>query len=175
MKRRSKRAFTLLEIMICLVLIGLLGGVVGFKIKGTVAHHRFRNRVNQIEQTLRELQILALTYRTDMSLDLFQQKEKWVARVNVEEPKLQFLNQKKIDLSDLSINAGPDAVKKIHLDVLSSGRILSPCSVICFQHGKDSRFLDLRLGLHIKVHDTYPELKVPMLPRRCHEPKKQII
>lgn len=75
MKKKHKRSLTLLEIMIVIVLIGLIGSVIGFNMKGSLDEGRaFKSR--QAQEQIRD--ILTLEVAKGMPIDRVIQQAKEV-------------------------------------------------------------------------------------------------
>jgi hypothetical protein len=70
----AKKSFTLLEIVIALVLIGLCSTVVGIKITKAVEKHRFYSNAKLIEDKLNFCQKIALSSQEDIYFSIISLK-----------------------------------------------------------------------------------------------------
>src|SRR3990167_6260687 len=74
--RRRKRPLTLLEIMIVIVLIGLIGSVIGFNMKGSLDEGRaFKTR--QAKEQIKDILMLEVARGAPIA-DVVQQKEQYL-------------------------------------------------------------------------------------------------
>ena len=155
-KRANKRPFTLLEICLCIVILTLVSGFLGLRIKESVEHQRFLSQVSGFTSELKRLQGFALSYRADFGIRVYQKGEKFYYKLFTDEP-LDFIQKVPArtlkGLTTLSLNE--KNVSEISLSILSSGKI-EPEAVIGMHLGEEKRFIDLRNTLHIKPLESYP-------------------
>ncbi len=79
MKKQTKRSFTLLEIMIVIFLIGLIGSVIGYNMKGSLEKgkaFRTEQAMRQIDDALSLLLAEGRTTKEDIQTDLAKSLEK---------------------------------------------------------------------------------------------------
>lgn len=65
--KTKKASFTLLEIMVCLLLLALVGSIVGVQGARLITNHRFRSSTHRFAQDLMHLRILSMTYNCDIT------------------------------------------------------------------------------------------------------------
>ena len=89
MKQRKKRALTLLEIMIVIVLIGIIGSVIGFNMKGSLDEGKaFKSR--QAKEQITD--ILMLEVARGMSIeDVIAKREQVLANSGLVKKPKEFL------------------------------------------------------------------------------------
>jgi general secretion pathway protein G len=74
--KKKKRSLTLLEIMIVIVLIGLIGSVIGFNMKGSLDEGRaFKTR--QAQEQIQDILMLEVARGTPMD-DVIRDREKYL-------------------------------------------------------------------------------------------------
>ena len=84
--RRRKRPLTLLEIMIVIVLIGLIGSVIGFNMKGSLDEGRAFKSIQAREQ-IKDILMLEVARGTPID-EVIQNKEKYLENSGlVKDPK----------------------------------------------------------------------------------------
>lgn len=87
--RRKKRALTLLEIMIVIVLIGLIGSVIGFNMKGSLDEGRaFKTR--QARDQIKDILMLEVARGTPID-EVIQQRELYLANSGLVKNPRSFL------------------------------------------------------------------------------------
>lgn len=152
MKRAYR--FTLLEIVICISILAMVAGVVSIQIKKALDTSRFQNSVKQLYNELEHLQVLALTYRSDMRLEITKKDGKWIASMYSDEKTLQSMPN--IVLSGVSkLKWNKKEVRSLSLDIYSSGHI-EPKGVIGLITEESKVYIDLQSPLQIKITKKYP-------------------
>lgn len=125
-KKHSKKkssSFTILEICICMVILGLASSIVIWQVKGLLDRHKLYNTAHCVVSQLRELQSIAMSYQRDMELELIQKKDGIAYRQKSDEPLTGF-SQKEVSLNDgceLIFDKKPSPSLKF--SIYSSGRI----------------------------------------------------
>ena len=84
--RKSKKAFTLLELFICIALLGTLSTVLFVQIKDFLARNQFENSVNGFHSRLQQFKIVAMSYESDIELIIYKDKEELFYKFQVNEP-----------------------------------------------------------------------------------------
>ncbi len=150
------RAFTLLEIMVCLLILAAAAGAVGIRIVSALSSHRFHVSVGDFVSQVKELQLLAMTHRTDMELRIFKDRGEWKYQTKIE-PSLKV----GCLTTPFSLGAAAEVVldgkafPALPLSIFSSGRI-EPRGVLEFRCREESIWVDMREPLHIKICNRYP-------------------
>ena len=147
---RSKAArhpFTLIEVMIVIVLVGIFSSVAAFAIKPLYLSYRFRVEVESLYDLLQEIQLEALTLQSDMHVSFTRKNEKWIACSRSDE---SIIKPQTIDLSHVeTIEEGKQ------ITFFSNGLIDPPIS-IKFSNNKDERWIDFTSRHLIKFWETKP-------------------
>lgn len=84
----SKRSFTLLEILICLAIVGLLSALFGFQGKKFLDEQRFENSLQLIKGEWEKSKFLSLVYQTDIELEIVRKKNDFFLQRKCDEPGL---------------------------------------------------------------------------------------
>jgi len=77
----SKRAFTLLEVMLVMALLVVAGGAIYWRLDRFVAHHRLETDASTLKSALLHARALALCSRSDIRLVLTPSKTGWNLRL----------------------------------------------------------------------------------------------
>lgn len=85
-KKRSKRPFTLLEILITLTLIGVGLGALAMQVSKVINGEKFERGVDQIISRLSLAQELMLDYRMDVRVQLTRQKGIVMCSIETDRP-----------------------------------------------------------------------------------------
>jgi type II secretory pathway pseudopilin PulG len=86
---RKKRTLTLLEIMIVIVLIGLIGSVIGFNMKGSLDEGRaFKTR--QAQEQIKDILMLEVARGTPID-DVIENREQYLANSGLVKKAKDFL------------------------------------------------------------------------------------
>lgn len=68
--RRKKRSFTLIEIVLCIALLSLIGGLLTYKGKDLISKSQANAELSKLKKTLDLMQTLALSYHADIDVSL---------------------------------------------------------------------------------------------------------
>ncbi len=82
----SKFPFTLLEIMVCIAILGLIAGAVGWNIQGLLHRSKTQHAKERLRNHLEELKIMALTHQADIELELIVRGNKIYYKDITDEP-----------------------------------------------------------------------------------------
>ena len=167
----QKNKFTLLELMVCLAIVAMVASVIGWQIKGSLDAARFKGSVYVVKQEIEKLQMLALTFSSDMQLEIRKEGDKYVMVSTTDEAVLKKLNGKKTVLEGVAKVTWNKRlnVKPLYLNILSNGRI--PQRGVLGLHQEDrGYFLDMGAPIQIKFTQKYSEMSQP--PKMPEKPKK---
>lgn len=155
--------------MICLMVIAMVAGVMGIQVSRSLEASRFQNSVKLVKQEIEKLQMLALTFGSDMQLEVKREKGQFVLITRTDEAALKKLNGSKIVLKGVTEISWDDHDKVKPLDILANGRIV-PKGVLGIRQGESRYYLDLRSPLQIKLVQKYiKDLKQPPQPEKPKE------
>jgi prepilin-type N-terminal cleavage/methylation domain-containing protein len=87
---RKKRALTLLEIMIVIVLIGLIGSVIGFNMKGSLDEGR-AFKTKQAQEQIKDILMLEVARGTPIE-EVVEKRQKYLANSGLVKDPKGFLN-----------------------------------------------------------------------------------
>ena len=155
----TRRAFTLLEIMIALVILGVIGSVVAVQVKKMIDTHTFESEVTGLFISLQEAQVLSATYQTDLVLDIEKAGGKFSYKISTDEPfSTAMVSEKPMKLSRVSsVKFNEASPARLHLDIYSGGRV-EPRGTLAFYHNEKVLWLDLQRGHLIKFCHQKPKL-----------------
>ncbi len=174
-KRRSKEAFTLLEILVCIFIIGLVGVVVGTKGHQLLAYHRFRCTVQTFGLDLGRFQVLSMIGNADIVCTVVEEGSSFRVFWKSDSPlpiEPSALSYKLEGVKHIEFEG--KRVAKLEFSLFSSGRI-SPPSALTFVSSREEKAVtvDLTYPLYLKEGRVKPENFnfIPSYPIR----KKDII
>ena len=155
-----KSPFTLLEVAIVLMIVGLIASVTGVQIKKMLDHHHFETEVSLLFTRLQEAQVLSAAYQTDLAFDLYVKEGKPVYRISTDEPfSKEILIQEPIPLLyTREVRFQKDKTQKLHFDIYAGGRI-EPKGILGFhQAGEQEKklWLDLQCSHLMKLSHRLP-------------------
>jgi hypothetical protein len=154
---RRGRAFTLLEICLCVAILTIAAGAMGWQIKKMIDRSRAERSVSNFAAQLKTLQLIAMSYQSDLRVELFfDAKGKLFYKQIADDPRLQFLPErlKQVD-GIVEVKKGKEAVKRITLNLFSSGRV-EPEGVLGFR-GDADLWIDLSEPIQIKLALSEPK------------------
>jgi Raf kinase inhibitor-like YbhB/YbcL family protein len=145
-----------MEVMVVIILMGVLGGVAAFSLRPLYQSYRFRMEVDAVYGLMQELQLEAMTLKSDVTLSFSEEKGKWLVKSKSDET---ILKPQKIDLSHVK-----QIDKALPITLYSSGMI-EPSHVIKFSSGTQERWIDLSHKHLIKISDVKPILQQEPIPQ----------
>jgi type II secretory pathway pseudopilin PulG len=155
--RRLKKPFTLLEICICIAILGLASSFLGIHAKRAVDAQRFRQSVARLKTELQKAQLLALSHQSDFKAVLKRCGNDWELKLSTDEPAIPTHSCVPISLPAIGqITQASKPVAQLVFTIYSSGRI-EPQVLIGLHKKTDSIWLDLRHPLQIKISMDYPD------------------
>ncbi len=168
LKRIKRRAFTLLELMVCLAIIGLLGAVVGIKGVELLAHHRFYGSLQTWLFDIQRLQILAMNQGVDV-ICIIKKNEKGTfhAFLESDSPSFPLSSYELKEVAKLDFQG--KSVTQLQVTFFSSGRIF-PTGILKIEAEREKEppvFLDFAYPIifqtnliknsHAFIPPPYPE------------------
>lgn len=150
--KRVKKAFTLLEILVCLAIISLVSVLLGTKGHQLLSYHQFRSISQTFLLDLGRFQILSMASGSDVLCKIKKEPSGWFVRwqadaaLPIEQGALLY-ELKGVE----NILFQEKAVKEFEFTVFSSGRI-SPASLLTFVSKKEEKplIIDLSYPFYIK-------------------------
>ena len=156
---KNRRSFTLLEVMVAICIFSMIASVSGWQLFRMISEHRFNNQVADCFSSLQNAQSLALIYQTDLSFEIFLEKDVYYYKISSPEPfPPSILNQeKKYSLSAVEVcTYKKELIKNKKWEIFPNGRI-SPRGLIYFSKKKKKGiWIDLQKGFLINCTKERP-------------------
>ena len=119
---KSKRAFTLIEVMVAIVLIALASGVVAFNMRGAIEKKKFRSDLERLRARLTLAQKLALAMESDWKGVLKKEPGGWVFATEAEGVDTRKVPPLHLGQIEISFNGKP--VRELTIDFFATGLTL---------------------------------------------------
>ena len=162
------KAFTLLELMVCLVLIGLLGALIGVKGIDLLAHHRFRSSLQTWLLDVGRAQILAMHQKCDVVCTLSKTQDgRYRAILVSDSPMFSSSVYHWKDVAKISFEGKP--IDTLSIAFSPTGRIFPQgiLQIIPRREEKDTIFLDLSYPVVFHTNAmVYSALQPPFFPQK---------
>ena len=165
----SRRAFTLLEMMIALVILSLIGAFSAVQVKKLIDAHRFESEISNLFIALQQAQVLSATYQTDIAWDIYPKDGVLCYRFTTDEPfKPHQFENKEIFIPHIVKLTFKDAkTTRLHFDIYSGGRI-EPRGLLAFHQTLEEEskalWFDLQYGHLLKYAYRKPVIVKQLLP-----------
>lgn len=176
-KSPKYRAFTLLEIMVALVIMSMVASVVGWQITRCISRYTFQSEVEELYNRVKNAQVLALTFKTDITLSFFQEKGLLYYQLKTDEPfsAAQF-DQKPKPLKQVKLlTFNSKATKNLLLSLYSQGT-LDPPGVLGFfpdKHKKQGAlWIDFQGAFFLSLRTDQPRTIKEISIKKPTKPKK---
>jgi hypothetical protein len=169
-KPYKRRCLTLLEMLVCMTLLTILAFLIGTPAYQSIKYARFDKSCKLIISKLEELQILGLTYGSDMQLKFFEKKGKKYLMPRVHESALRSIDRKEYALEEIeqfiwhpiSSKSGSSApIDSFYIALYSTGRWES-CGILEIKGVDQTLYLDLQQPLYFKLTRNRPAI-LPLL------------
>ena len=155
---KKRRSFTLLEMVLCFAILSLLTATFSFNMMQALEARRFEASTGHLVMKLKELQILAMSYRSDITLELSPIKGQICYKIRTDEPIPYLERGKETSLKGISyLTLDNKRINNVTLQIFSSGRI-EPKKVLGLhlEPSSDEKHffeLDMHTPLQIKLYD----------------------
>lgn len=132
--KRTKKAFTLLEVMIALALLALAGGAIGWKMHKAVAKKQFQSQVERLKERFEITQKLAIAMQADWRGFLRKNGDGWVFETVCEEDAARKFSP--LRLESVNIHFEGRQVDVLEIDFFASGKVF-PLGCLCLFKGDE--------------------------------------
>jgi prepilin-type N-terminal cleavage/methylation domain-containing protein len=182
--RPSKCAFTLLEIVLVIAILSMMATVIGWQIGKCVNSYAFEQEVEMLYNTFKQSQVLAVTYRTDITIHFFREKGAYYFFQKTSEPFAESLfDREKKKLKEIKkINLDDKLVKQFSFTLYSQGNFEPRVKLnLCSKNAKKTTWLDSQGGFLLslsskepnpfKIKPVFPEEKLKKFLIQKQQPK----
>lgn len=128
---KRRRHFTLLEIMIGMVLIGIIASVIGLNLNEALYKHRYENNKKKIDSYLEFCKKMAFANQADIYMQLSQDEKKIEMEIGTSADMGFFKNIKKThdSFNNMSFEFNGEALDNLEIIFTSNGDILTKGSL----------------------------------------------
>lgn len=137
--KRSKRLFTLLEVMVAIALLLLASSWMGLKIHQGICKKRFQSDLERIEARCLMIQKLAVAMQADWKGVLKKKGVQWVFEATCDEPRAKKFSSLKLE-SPLQLFFEAKESDEVSFDFFSNGRVLPEGTFLFAYRGETVRW-----------------------------------
>lgn len=169
--KQQKAAFTLLEIIIVIAILGLVASVVGWQIATSVKRYAFQNEIEAVYRAIKQSQLLSLVYKTDIDVQFLREDGVFYYCLRTDEPftHIPFDREKKAlhRISRITWNDKP--IKHFEILIFSHGAI-QPQGILGFFSDKtkaEAIWFDMQGGFLVNQSHRKPSKckeQAPLFP-----------
>lgn len=155
-RKSNPRSFTLLEIVICIAILGFAAVGIGWQMKSMLAIYNFDRNMGNFCTDLRKAQLVALSDRVDIDLSITKKNGHYQYVFQTDDPLPCFIS-KPTNLTGVAlIKKGNKNLSKLQLHIYPTGRV-GPEEKIAFLQQEDTGVeLDLTTPLCIDLKTLRP-------------------
>jgi len=119
---KTKYAFTLIEILVCLLILGLASSLIGVQIRSMVADHTFNKNLDNLVTDLRKCQLIATCDQTDIELVIAKESKHYTYWIQTDDPLSCFVKKKMIMTGVEKVVENDHLTDRVTLHFYPSGR-----------------------------------------------------
>lgn len=119
----GKKAFTLLEITICIAILSVAAVAISWEMKNILSFHHFQKNVDHLLLDLKKCQLIAIANQADIDLTLCKTKEGYIYTLHCDDPLSCFVNKPMKMKGVAGLEKAKKTIDKHHMTIYSSGRI----------------------------------------------------
>ncbi|HEU64927.1 MAG: hypothetical protein KR126chlam4_00310 [Candidatus Anoxychlamydiales bacterium] len=122
-----KKHFTLLEIMIGMVLIGIIASVIGINLNEALHKHKYENNIKKFDSYIEFCKKMAFANQADIYMNLSQDEKKTEIEIGTSSDMGFFKNIKKThdSFNNMSFEFNGENHEKLEIIFTSNGNILT--------------------------------------------------
>lgn len=174
-KRRSKGAFSLLELIVCLGILCSISAVLGVKGYALISSHRFQTSSHALLVEIQRWKVLSLVHNCDISISILKEQGEYVVHYKTEFPIPGNPSHTSLPLTGttkLLFEGKP--ISSFQGTILSSGRLsLQGLLTLLPKDETEALSIDLGYPRHLKKGSDFtrknPSIKAPPFPERKKE------
>ncbi len=151
MQSLKSRPFTLLEIVICIAILGMAAVGIGWQMKGMLAIHNFDKNISNLFADLRKAQLVALSDRVDIDLNITKDGDVYKYSFHSDDPLLCFIAKPTKLTGIKEIKSEKKKLENLHLHLYPSGRVGPEQKITFLQTEEHGVILDLSQPLCIEL------------------------
>ena len=138
-----KNSFTLLEIFLCVAILGVSTVAIGWQMKNLLGSHHFHQNIANLITDLKKCQLLALADRADIEIVLRKNQEEYSYRLHTDETHIHFPKRPKKmkGVKQLFIEKKP--IISHTINIFASGKIDQKDKIYLFRNEHEGIELDL--------------------------------
>ncbi len=137
----SRRAFTLLEVMVAFALIALASGLISYKMQGAIEKKKLHSDVDRIKDRMRVVQKLAIASQSDWAAILKKERKGWVFEVQSQEIDSKKFKPLHIENIEVLFN-GRQVKEQLVFDFFATGHTLGE-GILSFSRNSHEMRLNL--------------------------------
>ncbi len=123
-KKTNKRYhFTLLEIVICVAILGIAAITLSWQMKDMLKVHHFNNNVDHLVTDLKKCQLIALSDRVDIEMRIEKKGDTYLYTLHCDDPIPCFMKRPMKLNGVQKMKVGKKPLNRHVLTIYSSGRI----------------------------------------------------
>jgi len=142
----KRKAFTLLEITLCIAILSLVAITVGWQTKNMVTSYHFHKNIDNLLVDLKKAQLIALSDRIDLEMKMTKKESYYCYEIRSDEPSLR-IQRKPLKLTAVKqIKVENDPVEELTLQIYSSGRMEPEKKIYLFPNTEGEK------GICLDIH-----------------------
>ncbi|NGX36966.1 MAG: hypothetical protein K1000chlam2_00112 [Chlamydiae bacterium] len=141
--QRKKSNFTLLEIVICVAILGIAAVTVGWQMRNMLAMHHFHKNIDNLLTDLRKCQLIALSDRSDIEIRIYKMEDRYFYHLYSDTP-IPFFKSKPMKMIGLKeVRQKNRPIDALTIYIYGNGRIEPNEKIQFFQNEEEGFSLDL--------------------------------
>lgn len=141
MVRSIKKTFTLLEIMICILVISLAAGFLSFSLKDILKDYHFTRSFSDFKKNLEHFERLSILVQSDSKIIIEKKGSKFFYKAKIEDPAFPVIEEELVGNVKLTFN--DQEVDSLIISLYANG-FVKPTGLIEF-HTKNGKIRAVNL------------------------------
>lgn len=149
--KKIKASFTLIEIIVCMAILGVISAFVGIQIRQMVGDHTFENNKTNLIAELKKCQLIAICDQVDIEIILAKEGKGYAFWIETDDDLPCFSKRKMLMTGVQRVEKDGKLLNREVIHFYPSGRF-EPKTLVLFHRKSTGCVIDMRQPLMIELN-----------------------